>query len=111
MDDLPEAEAEAFVQSGLDNLRAVTDSCTHLLEEPLPVMARAVMDERGLLTMELSTYELVEDERVAPSEREIPQDFADCLDDALWNRPWYALEAGDEIPFQLTFDLQPEVDE
>ena len=110
MDDLGGDRKQAFIQSGLENLRGVMDACQDQIDVPLQVMARSTLDARGLIALELSTYEMEADGRMQPSDAVIPAPFSDCLDDLLWEQDWFALEEGEEVPFVMTFDVQDDAD-
>lgn len=107
LEDLDPQRRQDFEEQGMDALGEVIDRCEPLLDEPLQVAARSVLDDRGLVEIELSTYELDEERSLQPSDALIPVAFSDCMRDALWEQPWYELEPHERLPFMLTFDLAP----
>ncbi|MCA9570088.1 MAG: hypothetical protein KC656_19720, partial [Myxococcales bacterium] len=106
LDGLDATRRAAVMEDAGHQLAALTEACGPVVAAPVQVMANVTLDDRGLHTMELATYESREDAEIGlhamPTPDPVPPELAHCLDEVLWDSPWFALEPGEVLDFALT---------
>ncbi len=103
--DLPLADREARFREGMAVLEEVIEACEETLDAPHPVMATVRVDEQGLQSMEIASYDPVVG-TATPIDLEVPDALLGCMDSKLWNTEWSPSRPGEEVVLALTLDLQ-----
>lgn len=102
--DLPQEDVDRIAPQALARIADLDEACGHLAEEGgTNVSIHMVVDERGLLEMQLGHYD---GETAAHTGIPLPTDFVDCLDDAVWDLDWPMWEGG--VQFALTTAFEPD---
>lgn len=108
LDELSEAQLQEVRGLAMERLEDLVEACEGTLSEPTQSMASIVLDDRGLHTMELASYEGGPGEPVVMLTEPPPPALADCLEDELWAGDWAVMQPGESVAFELTMRFEPD---
>ncbi|MFT5455516.1 MAG: hypothetical protein ACI9K2_001998 [Myxococcota bacterium] len=100
--DLSPEELQDLLDDASERIAELGEACGHLASpDGSQIMAGVTLDERGLLALELSSYD---DDELGMWETEdpLPPQLVTCLDEVLWDQDWPTRDAG--LRFALSLD-------
>ncbi|MEZ4319274.1 MAG: hypothetical protein R3F61_17305 [Myxococcota bacterium] len=106
LDDLSDERRAAVMKNAMERMAELSEACGDTVDAPVLTSAEVSLDDRGLQVLELSTYEVGENEageRITMlTDTPIPTALASCLEDHLWSAPWTQLGEGEVLSYALT---------